>query len=209
MNPATKTRPKAKADVLAQVTKLEKAAQDAEAEADARGTESAVAEARFTELEQAVAALYRRDPNPFTPQGRPLKATSEAGKLVKELDGADPGEAQAAYRHAREIERVAKESLGAFISAHFRDLVEAVAPEGEAASAELQRRGQALLRSALEYHGLGQRINGWRAAAAMRAVGPPQRELQGMRIVGVDHGAELVRSAEQFSAPIPWPTDIR
>ena len=107
MTPATKTRPKAKADVLAQVTKLEKAAQDAEAEAeaDARGTESAVAEARFTELDQAVHALYQRDPGQFTPQGRPLTARSEAGKLIKELDGANLGEAQAAYRHAREPTR--------------------------------------------------------------------------------------------------------
>jgi chromosome segregation ATPase len=196
-----------KTDVLTELTAREQKAESARAEANAAGVKLSEERSKVEALQGELRRLYSENPEDFDHLRQPVKPSSEAGKIAKQLEKLDLEDVHARSLHASQVSTSADQALRDYAAAHYTELLEAIEPQAEAAADEVQRCGQALNAAAQQYMGIAQRIDGWRNAAARRD--RRNKDLQRARSVGIEKGGELMRQAAQFTEPIPSPTETR
>lgn len=200
MSAATKTRPKA--GPLSELKARESAWADAKAHASELGSAFGAVSRQFEALQDQRRRLVFRDPGlvDHTGSANPDRKENPVANIdaqVAELG--DVEDLHARMLHARQLEQSAKQAAQDFTASHLDELLAALEPEAEAASAEVARAMAQLGEAASAYLNLARRVDGWRGT---------DRTRQQLRVPAIDTASDLVRMADSYGVP-PLATELR
>lgn len=202
---STATRPK---DVMAELEQLETKWADATRKANEAAAEHGAKLARARELLGQRESEIARDPGLVDYAGVPTKPDNVVAKINKKIAELDASgsvdEVWAKYEHAQKIEEHAKQAAQRHIVEHFDGVLQALQPEAEQAVEQFRARVEELRAVAGDYLALAHRVEGLRAARAVR-----DRDAQRLRVPALEAGNAVVRRLNEWQVDLPLPTTVR
>ena len=198
MTTATKTRPKA--NPLAELEARERAHAEAKATASELGSEWGAKVREYEALQDDRRRLVFRDPTLIDHHGNPAADDNPVAAIDAQIaELGDLPDLEARVHHARQIEQSAKQAKDDYTASHLDELLAALEPDAEAASAEVARAMAELGEAASAYLNMARRVDGWRGT---------DRTRQRLRVPAIDTASDLVRMAEGYGVP-PLATELR
>jgi hypothetical protein len=196
------TATRKRTDPLGELEARELAHAEAKAHASELGSEFGAVSRQLQALHDERRKLVFRDPGLVDHHGQPnpdRKENPVAAVDAKIAELGDVEDLHARMVHARQLEQSAKQAAADFTASHLDELLAAVEPDAESASADVARAMDTLGEAAAAYLNLARRVDGWKGT---------DRARQHLRVPAIDTASDLVRMAEGYGVP-PLATELR